>query len=78
MSSSDVTAAKTSLRRELLARRTRHTDADRAQIAATLADVFAAEFEPRIRGGGAVSAWSSRCAWSRCTSRSRPSPAPAP
>ena len=53
MSSSDVTAAKTSLRRELLARRTRHTDADRAQIAATLADVFAAEFEPRIRGGGA-------------------------
>lgn len=51
MSSADVTAAKTSLRRELLARRGRHTDADRAQIAATLADVFAAEFEPRIRGG---------------------------
>jgi 5-formyltetrahydrofolate cyclo-ligase len=51
MSSSDVAAAKTSLRRELLARRSRHTDADRARIAATLAQVFAAEFEPRIRGG---------------------------
>ena len=51
MSSSDVTAAKTSLRRELLARRSRHTDADRAQIAATLAQVFAAEFESRIRSG---------------------------
>jgi 5-formyltetrahydrofolate cyclo-ligase len=50
-SSSDVAAAKTSLRRELLARRSRHTDADRAQIAATLAQVFAAEFESRIRGG---------------------------
>jgi 5-formyltetrahydrofolate cyclo-ligase len=51
MSSSDVAAAKTSLRRELLARRSRHTDADRARIAATLAQAFAAEFEPRIRGG---------------------------
>jgi 5-formyltetrahydrofolate cyclo-ligase len=51
MSSLDVTAAKTSLRRELLARRNRHTDADRARIAATLAQAFAAEFEARIRGG---------------------------
>jgi 5-formyltetrahydrofolate cyclo-ligase len=51
MSSSDVTAAKRSLRREMLARRSRRTDADRARIAATLAEVFAAEFESRIRGG---------------------------
>jgi 5-formyltetrahydrofolate cyclo-ligase len=51
MSSSDTAAAKTSLRRELLARRSRHTDADRARIAADLAQVFAAEFESRIRGG---------------------------
>jgi 5-formyltetrahydrofolate cyclo-ligase len=50
MSSSDVRAAKTSLRRELLARRSRHTDADRARIAAALADVFAAEFGARVRG----------------------------
>jgi 5-formyltetrahydrofolate cyclo-ligase len=55
MSSSDVTAAKTSLRRQVLARRSMHTDADRARIAATLAQVFAAEFEPRIRGGAPVS-----------------------
>jgi 5-formyltetrahydrofolate cyclo-ligase len=47
---SDVAAAKMSLRRELLARRGRQTDADRAQIAATLAAAFAAEFESRIRG----------------------------
>jgi len=51
MSSSDVSAAKTSLRRELLARRSRHTDADRARTAATLAQTFATEFESRIRGG---------------------------
>jgi 5-formyltetrahydrofolate cyclo-ligase len=50
MSSPDVVAAKTSLRREILGRRGRHTDADRARIAATLAQVFAAEFEARIRG----------------------------
>jgi 5-formyltetrahydrofolate cyclo-ligase len=54
MSSSDTAAAKTSLRRELLARRSRHTDADRARIAADLAQVFAAEFESRIRGGTQV------------------------
>ena len=54
MSSSDVAAAKTSLRRDLLARRSRHADADRARIAATLARVFATEFEPRIRGGAPV------------------------
>ncbi|HEY5455621.1 MAG TPA: 5-formyltetrahydrofolate cyclo-ligase [Acidothermaceae bacterium] len=51
MGISDVAAAKTSLRRELLARRSRYTDADRAQIAATLAQVFAAEFESRTRAG---------------------------
>ncbi|HZV26273.1 MAG TPA: 5-formyltetrahydrofolate cyclo-ligase [Acidothermaceae bacterium] len=51
MSSPDVAAAKRSLRRELLARRTHRTDADRAWIAAALAQVFAAEFESRIRGG---------------------------
>jgi 5-formyltetrahydrofolate cyclo-ligase len=50
MSISDVAAGKMSLRRELLARRGRQTDADRAQIAATLAAAFAAEFESRIRG----------------------------
>ena len=54
MSASDVIAAKTSLRRELLARRSRQTDADRARTAATLAQVFAAEFESRIRGGDPV------------------------
>jgi 5-formyltetrahydrofolate cyclo-ligase len=52
MGSSEVTAAKTSLRRELLARRSRHTDAERAAIAATLAQVFEAEFGPRIRTDG--------------------------
>jgi 5-formyltetrahydrofolate cyclo-ligase len=51
MSTSDVAAAKTSIRREILGRRSRHTDADRARVAATLAKVFAAEFEARIRGG---------------------------
>ncbi len=51
MTSSDIAAAKTSLRRELLARRSRHTDADRARIAASLAQVFAAEFQSRIRDG---------------------------
>lgn len=50
MSSLDVAAAKTSLRRELLARRGQHTDAARAQTAATLAQVFAAEFGSRVRG----------------------------
>jgi 5-formyltetrahydrofolate cyclo-ligase len=50
MSSPDVAAAKASLRREVLARRGRHTDADRAATAAALARVFAAEFEPRVRG----------------------------
>jgi 5-formyltetrahydrofolate cyclo-ligase len=54
MSSSDVTAAKLSLRREMLARRGQHTDADRARIAATLAQVFATAFESRIRGGTPV------------------------
>jgi 5-formyltetrahydrofolate cyclo-ligase len=54
MSSSDVTAAKFSLRREMLARRSRHTDADRARIAATLTQAFAAAFEARIRGGTPV------------------------
>jgi 5-formyltetrahydrofolate cyclo-ligase len=54
MSSPDVIAAKTSLRRELLGRRSRHTDADRARMAATLAQVFAAEFESRIRSGAPV------------------------
>ncbi|HEY3926498.1 MAG TPA: 5-formyltetrahydrofolate cyclo-ligase [Acidothermaceae bacterium] len=53
MGSSEVTAAKTSLRRDLLARRSRHTDAERASIAATLAAAFATEFESRIRGGSA-------------------------
>jgi 5-formyltetrahydrofolate cyclo-ligase len=48
MSSSDIAAAKTSLRRELLARRGQHKDADRAQIAATLAEAFAAEFGSRV------------------------------
>jgi 5-formyltetrahydrofolate cyclo-ligase len=51
MSSPDVVAAKTSLRRELLARRSRHTDADRARISATVAQAFAAEYGSRIRGG---------------------------
>jgi 5-formyltetrahydrofolate cyclo-ligase len=50
MSSREVVAAKMSLRREVLARRSRRTDADRAQIAAALARSFAAEFESRIRG----------------------------
>jgi 5-formyltetrahydrofolate cyclo-ligase len=54
MSSSEVTAAKSSLRQELLAHRSRHTDAERARIAATLAAAFAAEFGHRIRGGGPV------------------------
>jgi 5-formyltetrahydrofolate cyclo-ligase len=51
MSSPDVAAAKASLRREVLARRGRHTDADRASTAAGLARVFAAEFESRVRAG---------------------------
>jgi 5-formyltetrahydrofolate cyclo-ligase len=50
MGSPDVAAAKTSLRRELLARRGQHTDADRAETAAALARAFAAEFESRVRG----------------------------
>jgi 5-formyltetrahydrofolate cyclo-ligase len=50
MNSSDIAATKTSLRRELLAQRGRHTDADRAQVAATLAGAFADEFESRMRG----------------------------
>jgi 5-formyltetrahydrofolate cyclo-ligase len=54
MSSRDVAAAKTSLRRELLARRGQHTDAERAQIAADLAGSFAAEFGSRVRAGSPV------------------------
>jgi 5-formyltetrahydrofolate cyclo-ligase len=50
MTSPDVAAAKKSLRRELLATRGRHTDADRARIGADLAAAFAAEFESRVRG----------------------------
>jgi 5-formyltetrahydrofolate cyclo-ligase len=50
MSLPDVAAAKTSLRRELLARRGWHTDADRARTGAALAKAFAAEFESRVRG----------------------------
>ncbi len=56
MDSSDVAAAKTSLRRELLARRGLHTDADRARVAATLAQVFAAEFGSRIRAAALLCA----------------------
>ena len=50
MGSSEVTAAKTSLRRQVLARRSRYTDTERAQAAAALAAAFAAEFGPRVRG----------------------------
>jgi 5-formyltetrahydrofolate cyclo-ligase len=51
MSSPGVVAAKHALRREVLARRSRHTGAERAQIAAALAAAFATEFGPRVRSG---------------------------
>ena len=47
MSVPDVAAAKASLRRDVLARRGRQPDADRARVAATLAAAFVAEFGSR-------------------------------
>jgi 5-formyltetrahydrofolate cyclo-ligase len=49
MSSREVAAAKMVLRRQVLARRSRYSEAERAQIAAALATAFAAEFGSRVR-----------------------------
>ena len=49
MSRPDVPAAKASLRRDVLARRGRQTDADRARVAATLAAAFGVEFGSPVR-----------------------------
>jgi len=58
MSVPDVAAAKASLRRDVLARRGRQPDADRARVAATLAAVFGVEFGSPVRtadlGAGAL------------------------
>ncbi|HEY0868847.1 MAG TPA: 5-formyltetrahydrofolate cyclo-ligase, partial [Acidothermaceae bacterium] len=52
MGSPEIAAAKMSLRRHVLARRGRHSDVERAQIAAALATAFAAEFGSRLLGAG--------------------------
>jgi 5-formyltetrahydrofolate cyclo-ligase len=49
MGSPEIAAAKKSLRRELLAHRAQHTDAQRTETAAALARAFASEFGSRVR-----------------------------